>query len=266
MTNVAIAHTSSGPGLNNWGTAVVVNSRIEDTSRLGVDPGDGVRNVGTLIMNRGLIAGNEGHGLSSGSIECTANTYLINVTISGNRNRGIDATCGQLILRHVTIAANTADTGAGGLQVRDAIPVLENSIVAANSGKQCGFLNGFSKNSISVSHSLDGDGSCTAPVFPGPMSGNVVGVDPKLSALAYRVGEDWIVKLFLIGANRAQALLPGSPAIDSGANEFCNNPFVVNGGGGSLTDQLGSKRPVDGDGDGVARCDMGAYEYQPLPK
>ena len=137
-------------------------------------------------MNRGLIAGNEGHGLSSGSIECTAIHISSYVTISGIRNRGIDTTCGQLILRHVTIAANTADTGASGLQVRDAIPVLENSIVAANSGKQCGFLNGFSKNSISVSHSLDGDGSCTAPVFPGPMSGNVVGVDPKLSALDTR--------------------------------------------------------------------------------
>jgi hypothetical protein len=262
MTNVGIDHNSGGAGLGNSGTALVIDSRIEGTYRLGTLPGDGVANGGTLIMNRGLIAGNEGTGLSQfqyASTECAATTYLLNVTISGNHNRGINAACGQLILRHVTIAANTADTGAGGLQVRHTTPVLQNSIVATNGGKQCGFLGGFSEKSISISHSLDGDGSCI--FFPDPTAGNLVGVDPKLSALAYRVGEDLIVKLFHIGANRVQALLPGSPAIDSGADALCTYTFPF--GEGWLTDQLGVQRPVDGDGDGAAHCDMGAYEYQP---
>jgi hypothetical protein len=49
-------------------------------------------------------------------------------------------------------------------------------------------------------------------------------------------------------------LKPGSPAIDSG------DPQVV-----SVTaeDYDGNLRPVDGDGDGAARRDMGAFEYQP---
>lgn len=49
-------------------------------------------------------------------------------------------------------------------------------------------------------------------------------------------------------------LPPGSPAIDTG------DPQVV-----SVTAQDfdGAFRPVDGDGDGAARRDMGAYEYQP---
>jgi hypothetical protein len=46
------------------------------------------------------------------------------------------------------------------------------------------------------------------------------------------------------------ALLPGSPAID----------HVVVGGDCLATDQRGIARPQDGDADGVARCDIGAFE------
>jgi len=44
-----------------------------------------------------------------------------------------------------------------------------------------------------------------------------------------------------------------SPAVDAG------DPAP----GGLATDFLGAPRPVDGNGDGVARRDMGAFEYQP---
>jgi hypothetical protein len=47
-------------------------------------------------------------------------------------------------------------------------------------------------------------------------------------------------------------LTAGSPAIDAGDNTLC--PAV---------DYLGIARPVDGDGDGDAVCDMGAYEWLP---
>ncbi len=48
-------------------------------------------------------------------------------------------------------------------------------------------------------------------------------------------------------------LKPGSPSIDRA------NPAA----GGLAVDLLGAVRPRDGDGDGVARSDQGAYEYQP---
>lgn len=49
-------------------------------------------------------------------------------------------------------------------------------------------------------------------------------------------------------------LPPGSPAIDSGNPQNAALP---------TEDYDGLPRPIDGDGDGVARRDMGAHEYQP---
>ncbi len=48
------------------------------------------------------------------------------------------------------------------------------------------------------------------------------------------------------------ALLPGSPAIDAGVAADC-----------PTTDQRGRPRPIDGNGDGEATCDAGAYEFNP---
>src|SRR5262245_19154259 len=98
MTNVGIAHNSGYRGLDNRGTAFLVDSRVEATSQQGSSQGDGIYNAGTMIVIRGLIAGNDGAGFSQANPECTAVAYLINVTISGNRNRGVVAECGQLIL------------------------------------------------------------------------------------------------------------------------------------------------------------------------
>lgn len=47
------------------------------------------------------------------------------------------------------------------------------------------------------------------------------------------------------------ALHGGSPAIDAGSCQ-------------TATDQRGVARPVDGNLDGQAQCDIGAYEFEPL--
>jgi hypothetical protein len=64
-------------------------------------------------------------------------------------------------------------------------------------------------------------------------------IDPRLAALADNGGPTW-----------THALLPGSPAIDAGNNTAAPS-----------TDQRGNRRPRDGDGDGVAVVDVGAFEF-----
>jgi hypothetical protein len=51
------------------------------------------------------------------------------------------------------------------------------------------------------------------------------------------------------GSILTNALLFGSPAVDAASNNSC-----------PLTDQRGIQRPIDGNGDGVAVCDIGAFE------
>ncbi len=58
------------------------------------------------------------------------------------------------------------------------------------------------------------------------------------------------------GPTPTMALLAGSPAIDAGNNTACAAAPVSN------LDQRGMTRPVDGNFDATATCDIGAYEYQ----
>jgi len=52
------------------------------------------------------------------------------------------------------------------------------------------------------------------------------------------------------GLTLSHAPLPGSPVIDRGSNADC-----------TTEDQTGIPRPIDGDADGNADCDIGSIEF-----
>jgi hypothetical protein len=118
----------------------------------------------------------------------------------------------------------------------------ETLALAANDCK--GTLESFGYNLVGVEGS-----SCTVPPGPGDKFGSYGSpLDPKFSVKGlYQNG----------GPTPTHALLPGSPAIDAG------NP---DGSCATNRDQRHIPRPQDGPTengyDGVAICDIGAYEHE----
>jgi hypothetical protein len=129
-------------------------------------------------------------------------------------------------LTNVTFYNNSASYG-GGMDNTYSNPTVTNAILWGNTSDQ---ING----SATVTNSdIQGWGELT--------NGNI-DQDPLLGPQADNGG-------FTL----THALPYGSPAIDAGSPGTC-----------PATDQRGLPRPVDGNGYGVERCDMGAYEYTPL--
>ena len=249
------AHTGM---IDSQGSLTVTDSTI-DGNTASVHAG-GVSNTGALTMTNVTVSNNSA-GLSGGGILNGGKLTLTNVTISGNTAGGDGggiANAGTATLTNSTVSGNTATAGggiystisnntttAGGGGVYSGFPVgevtitntpvgevtIKNTIIANNtSGGDC------SGTITSNGNNLDSDGTCGLSG-----TGDLPNTDPKLGALADNGGP-----------TQTHALLSDSPAIDAGNNTDC-----------PATDQRGVARPVDGDVDGTATCDIGAYEYEP---
>jgi uncharacterized repeat protein (TIGR01451 family) len=115
--------------------------------------------------------------------------------------------------------------------------VVRNTIVANNVTQPSGpAVSNCAGVLTSQGNNLDNGNTCGFTA-----SGDLQNTDALLGSLADNGGP-----------TRTHALLSGSPAIDAGASVSC-----------PATDQRGVTRPQNGDGNGAALCDMGAYELQP---
>jgi CSLREA domain-containing protein len=247
-----------GGGIYNVGTLTVKNSVIAANSASGF--GGGIYNIiGTLIVMNSVISGNSsnsGGGIaSSADLTVTRSTFadnsssisgggiyqapsfidasVTNSTFSGNTSDlfggGIYSTSeNRLNVTNSTFSNNAASgsgaAGGGIYQAAGAGTVtLKNTIVAnSTAGGNCsaGITNG--------GNNLDSGATCGW----GSTNGSQSNANPKLGPLASNGGP-----------TKTMALLPGSPAIDAGADPGC-----------PATDQRGKPRPQG------AHCDIGAYE------
>ncbi|MFN6964749.1 MAG: choice-of-anchor Q domain-containing protein, partial [Pyrinomonadaceae bacterium] len=202
-------------------TANISGSTFESNEARG--NGGGIYNSYTVLnLTNSTFADNNASGFSSGEgfggaiFNSSNNTNLTNVTIVGNR-----AGIGGAGIRNGNLS-----TGEGVVRMR-------NSIIADNLSPV-----GYDFQGTLTSQGYNLIKSTFGTTVTGTTTGNKVGQDPELGALAYNGGP---TKTF--------SLQPSSPAIDAA------DPSVF-----PAIDQRGFIRPIDGDANGSAPADIGAFE------
>jgi CSLREA domain-containing protein len=285
--------TISGGGLLNTGTATISNTTFA-LNRTWVhnqcwdrSAGGGVLNYGTLTLTRSRLTQNEAPFLGGGLYN-TGSARLDQTTVDGNlatQGAGIfNIAPGDLQMVNATVSGNRArtvqyhgsecyyesSTAQGGGLLSTGTARLYNLTVAFNESPSGG------QNLQSWHRTLGTGQMMVVSTIVGPPATRSCSRDPRYMPDQLVPGGGNIdsgdqcgfwdgggrsntdARLRPLGSNGGpaptHALGTGSPAIDFGATWTCPS-----------TDGRGYVRPVDGNGDGVARCDSGAYEAGSLP-
>jgi hypothetical protein len=228
-----IASSVGGGGILAKGNLNIIDSTIMDNSTYGDGGGINADTGSQITINRTTFAFND-----------------------ASRGGGL-MVFDTATLRNVTVYHNSALLGGGGIsQWDDSVMSLYNvtlndnylfsSIVSGWAIENYGSISSYA-SIISTDTSKYPCLNATISGFSnlssntGCGSGFIV-ADPMLDSL-----------LTNGGYTQTCGLMHGSPAIDGGDNSYC-----------LLEDQRGIRRPLDGNGDGIATCDIGSYEAYPV--
>lgn len=210
---------------------------------------------GTLNIERSLFVDNEAvygsviRHTSGDPVTIRSSTMVENTAAIGTIACDTWTLTAPLTLTNVTIVNNEATDLCGGIYIHanDNNVILASSILAGNTAsgepENCyssneGFVTSLGFNIISD----DAAGCADTSSFN---EDDLLETDPLLEAELTDHG----------GPTRVLSPRAASPAVDG----------VGSSGECTTFDQTGAARPFDGDGDGDAACDIGAYELPPPP-
>ncbi|MCQ3939414.1 MAG: hypothetical protein DPW18_20575, partial [Chloroflexi bacterium] len=247
-------YASSGEGgalLNNGATVTILNAVFTQNRASSSGGAVATTGGGTTTIKYSSFYANESTGGDGGAIAnygspVSTTTTIINSTIFNNTASGAGAVinnAGTLSIYNSTLSGNSSSgTFAGSLGTwngigpgNDPSTYVYNSILANSAPNDC--YNG--AGTITGSHNIvesQYTTTCSSIILSN--------ADPGLGT-----------------ATGSPAYLPisaGSPAMDAGDNATCTGIEVNN------QDQRGFIRPIDGDGNSTATCDIGSFEFAPL--
>jgi predicted outer membrane repeat protein len=203
----------------------------------------------TLTLNNVLLTDNIGRQGGGAIFGGNGHVIINNSTLSNNQASGFGGAifvqgC-QISATNSTFSGNRAGSYGGAIyNYASSNTVLQHTTFSGNSANNGSALTNYCSSMISINDTIianAGTRCCSGGSFSG--DNNLI-ADSSCS-----VGNGGAVTCFdgtLSGM--VHPLLAGSNAIDAGTCAVSR-------------DQRGMPRPRDGDGNGVAQCDVGAYEY-----